>query len=312
MKHKIDPAVDCVFKAILGNERRKNLLLHFLNSILEYHDDPEKKIEDVSILNPYNERKFEEDKLNVVDVKARDISGRYYHIEIQITAHPNLPQRMLYTWSAIYHSQLGKGDDYFILTPVISIWVITGSLFVDLESCHLPFYVYNAENKLSLSDHFVIHVLQLAKWKARKKGISEKDRWIYLFKEGQHLDIDNPPDIIKQSEEMRQVMNILAEFSENQRDFLLYQSRLEGEMVLRTFEKALEKERKEKEEERREKEKERREKEEERKEKEKERKEKEKERKEKELALKEIKRLKKLLKNSLPSDTSSEGGGGKP
>jgi hypothetical protein len=90
---------------------------------------------------------------------------------------------------------------------------------------------------------------------------------------------DDPPDIIKQSEEMMQVMDILSEFSENQQKFLLYQSRLEGEMVLRTFEKALEKERKEKEEAQREKEKERREKEE---------------------ALKEIKRLKKLLKTSAP------------
>jgi hypothetical protein len=93
---------------------------------------------------------------------------------------------------------------------------------------------------------------------------------MYLFKEGQHLDIDDPPDIIKQSEEMRQVMNSLSEFSENQRNFLLYQSRLEGEMARLTFERTLEKALKEK----------------------------EKERKEKETALEEIQRLKKLLKTS--------------
>ena len=55
MKHKIDPSVDCVFKAILGNEKYKNLLIHFLNAVLE----PAEKIEEISILNPYNEREFE-------------------------------------------------------------------------------------------------------------------------------------------------------------------------------------------------------------------------------------------------------------
>jgi len=35
MKHKINPTVDCVFKAILGSEENKNLLIHFLNAVLE-------------------------------------------------------------------------------------------------------------------------------------------------------------------------------------------------------------------------------------------------------------------------------------
>jgi hypothetical protein len=35
MQHQIDPTVDCVFKAILGKEERKHLLIHFLNAILQ-------------------------------------------------------------------------------------------------------------------------------------------------------------------------------------------------------------------------------------------------------------------------------------
>ncbi len=38
MKHKIDPAADCVFKAILGSEKYKNLLIHFLNAVLQMND----------------------------------------------------------------------------------------------------------------------------------------------------------------------------------------------------------------------------------------------------------------------------------
>ncbi|MEI7869829.1 MAG: hypothetical protein WCI11_18230 [Candidatus Methylumidiphilus sp.] len=34
MKHRIDPKIDCVFKALLGSEGNRNLLVHFLNAVL--------------------------------------------------------------------------------------------------------------------------------------------------------------------------------------------------------------------------------------------------------------------------------------
>ena len=34
MKHRIDPKIDCVFKALLGSVENRNLLVHFLNAVL--------------------------------------------------------------------------------------------------------------------------------------------------------------------------------------------------------------------------------------------------------------------------------------
>jgi hypothetical protein len=34
MKHRIDPKIDCVFKALLSSEEKRNLLVHFLNTVL--------------------------------------------------------------------------------------------------------------------------------------------------------------------------------------------------------------------------------------------------------------------------------------
>ncbi len=295
MKHKINPTIDCVFKAILGSENRKHLLIHFLNSVLEFHDDPERKVVDVWIQNPYNEREFEDDKLGVVDVKAREASGRFFHVEIQAALHPGLKERMLYTWSTIYHSLLGKGDDYTLLKPVISVWIVTGVLFADTRLCHLRFRIEEPETGLLFNDHFAMHVLQLPKWRMRKDRITEKDRWVYFFREGKNIDVDDPPDILKNSKEMRDAMDVLNEFSENRRNYLLYQSRLEGEMVRQTILKELEKAIVEREKERNEKEKAEKERERSEKERERAEKERERERAEKEKALKEIERLKKML-----------------
>jgi predicted transposase/invertase (TIGR01784 family) len=70
MKHQIDPTVDCVFKAVLGKDENKNLLIHFLNAVLK--PKRAERIQEVVITNPYNEREFQTDKLTVVDIKAVD------------------------------------------------------------------------------------------------------------------------------------------------------------------------------------------------------------------------------------------------
>ena len=74
-------------------------------------------IRQVEILNPYNEREFLDDKLSVVDVKARDERGRLYQVEIQLLGHPDLPARILYTWADLYSAQLRSGQDYGELRP---------------------------------------------------------------------------------------------------------------------------------------------------------------------------------------------------
>ena len=71
LKHPISPTVDCIFKAILGAEENKNLLIDFLNSVLA----PQSPISDVEILNPYNDRELYKDKLTIVDIKAKDEKG---------------------------------------------------------------------------------------------------------------------------------------------------------------------------------------------------------------------------------------------
>jgi len=108
MKHFIDPTVDCVFKALLGDPQRSALLCDFLNSILE----PAPPVTGVEILNPYNEREFAGDKLTIVDLKATDSAGRVYQVEIQLAAHRWLPARMLYNWSDLYQQQLGSGEHF--------------------------------------------------------------------------------------------------------------------------------------------------------------------------------------------------------
>ena len=133
MRHAIDPKIDCVFKALLGAEENRNLLLHFLNAFLA--QELVEPLIWVEILNPYNDKEFLTDKLSIVDVKARDSHERLYQIEIQLTSYGHLPARIIYNWADIYSQQLKGGQDYLELRPTYAIWLLAENLLKQDTEC---------------------------------------------------------------------------------------------------------------------------------------------------------------------------------
>jgi predicted transposase/invertase (TIGR01784 family) len=220
MKHRIDPKIDCVFKALLGSEENRNLLVHFLNAVLV--DDLTSPITEAEILNPYNDKEFLDDKLSVVDVKAKDGEGRLYQIEIQLLAYRHLPERMVYTWCDIISQQLQSGHDYSLLKPVFSIWLLAENLLPgEPDYAH----EYKLQNRLgrTLANLGGIHLLELKKFTAERIE-TEEQRWLKFFKDGERLDDAALPDWMN-TDEMRQAMSTLKQFSEKERDYHAYQAR---------------------------------------------------------------------------------------
>jgi predicted transposase/invertase (TIGR01784 family) len=216
LKHRINPQIDCVFKALLGSEDNKPILIDFLNGILQWAVP----IVEVDILNPYNGKEALTDKLSIVDIKARDEQARLYQIEIQLTSYPCLPERMLYTWCDIYGAQLEEGQDFRQLKPVIAIWLLAENLFKQDRIHHHHFQMADVKNQTVLSNHGSIHVLELNKWQHRAQ-LSAEDQWLYFFKEAQHW--DSLPEELD-THIMRLAMKTLKRFSEKEKDYFAYQA----------------------------------------------------------------------------------------
>src|SRR4030095_13097503 len=102
----IDPKVDYAFKKLFGSEENKPLLIDFLQSILN------ESIEDLEILNPFNAKESEDDKLSILDIKAKLKDQRFVNIEMQMVVSGIYPQRALYYWAKIHSGQLKEGEDY--------------------------------------------------------------------------------------------------------------------------------------------------------------------------------------------------------
>ena len=223
MLRKVDPKVDCVFKAILGAEANRNLLIHFLNAVLR---PPESEVvTEVVLLNPYNEKEFEEDKLSVVDVSVRDKKGRLFQVEIQLHGVSTLTPRILYGFCDLVASQLKAGENYRHMRPVITIWILNGTLIQGSSAPHHTFCLYDAAHGVTLDPQYQIHTLELPRW-TEVPIQQELDRWVWFLRHAQELDPGDPPPQVLDTPEMRQAMDVLKRISQKEADYRAYQARM--------------------------------------------------------------------------------------
>ena len=209
MRHPIDPKVDCVFKALLGAESNRDLLIHFLNAILGA--ELPRPITAVEIQNPYNEKKFLDDKLTVVDVKARDATGQLYQVEIQLLNHRDLPARILYGWADLYSAQIKEGESFRKLRPTYAIWLLGQILLADDPDYAHEFRLRDQHGRVFL-DHGGIWLLELSKFAADAVE-TEQQRWLKFFTEAERLDADALPAWM-QTQEMRRAMGVCGHWGQ--------------------------------------------------------------------------------------------------
>jgi predicted transposase/invertase (TIGR01784 family) len=118
----IDPKIDYAFKKVFGSEANADLLRDLLESVLGF------PVSAVEIINPFNEKDTPDDKLSIVDVKARDATGKLFDVEMQLYANLSLVPRLIYYWAKLYSGQLGEGQDYGELRPTYLIFFLDGKL----------------------------------------------------------------------------------------------------------------------------------------------------------------------------------------
>jgi predicted transposase/invertase (TIGR01784 family) len=147
----IDPKVDYAFKWLFGNQKNTSILIHLLHAIL--NPAPEEQIMEIQILNPFNDKMALDEKLSILDIKARDQLGRQFNIEMQMLATAVLKQRILYYWGKLYTEQLQSGQNYGLLKPTISICFVDGVLFPAVPEYHLWFQLISPLNGIALTDH---------------------------------------------------------------------------------------------------------------------------------------------------------------
>jgi len=185
----IDPTVDYVFRKIFGDPKNSVALIHLLNSVLELVSP----IVEVTILNPFVEKDYDDDKMVVLDIKARETDGRWLNIEMQTTITTGLRNRLVYYASCLYSNQLQESESFTQLRPVISICFLSSVMFKQANSEHLRFSLCDLRHGLELTDHFQIHIVELPKYTDDKTTVRTApglSQWAFFLKSAQHLSVE--------------------------------------------------------------------------------------------------------------------------
>ncbi len=217
---RIDPTVDCVFKRLLGSEDNKALTLDFLNAFLGH----EGELKDLDFMDPHLVKHHLGDKRPVVDVMVSAGDGGMIQIEVQAYFYNGLVNRAVYDWSKMLSCSLVEGENYREMKGAISIWILTENLFPRevTEDVILKFRITCPEADLELKADSYILVVQLKNWKGHGTLNPAAERWIMLFREGEKIDLHNPPDYLN-DEVMRMALDVMKNIAKDRLEFMRYE-----------------------------------------------------------------------------------------
>ena len=151
----------------------------------------------MELLNPFNPKEALDDKLSILDVKARDQNGRQFNVEMQMLAHPFFSQRIVYYHSKLHQQQMHAGDDYSKIEPTISIVFLNNVQFPQVTDCHLSFQILEKKHLLPYSGDLEIHLLELPKFKKTLAELaSGLDIWLYFLRHAETLDSEALPEVL--------------------------------------------------------------------------------------------------------------------
>ena len=227
MKPGIDPKVDIAFKKLFGSPQWPQLTMALIDAVLQ--PPPEQRLVELELMNPFSELMHLDDKLSILDIRARDERGRLFNVEMQMVAEPFLVERFLYYWAQLYSQQLAAGQPHDQLCPTISICFVNERLFPGRRRYHRQFHLKDDEDQQLFTDHQSIHVLELPNFRRELAQLSEPlDFWLYFFKNGVELDVDALPDPLGIGA-IHDAMEVLRVFSQDELARELYQDRLKAQ-----------------------------------------------------------------------------------
>jgi len=183
----LDIKTDFAFKKVFGSEGSKDLLISFLNSVIEF--DQQQTITDLTIVDPYSIPLLKGMKDTFVDVKAELSDNTKVIIEMQVLNHEGFEKRVLYNAAKNYSLQLKKGDPYHLLNPVIALTITDFILFKNTDELINNFKLLEKNQFIQYSDDIELIFIELPKFHKTEAELSSvQDKWLYFIKNAGNLD----------------------------------------------------------------------------------------------------------------------------
>ena len=177
----LDPKNDFAFKKLFGTKKHEDILIHFLNDVLEFAD--EATIKEVSFLSPIQDPEIAAKKESIVDVLCVDQLGRQHIVEMQVAQSKGFIKRAQYYAAKAYIKQLNKGVDYTKLREVIFLAIADFTMFPEKKDYKSDHIILDKESHEHDLKDFSFTFLELPKFQLEIDQLTTMvEKWCYFFK----------------------------------------------------------------------------------------------------------------------------------
>ena len=207
----LKPTVDYVFKRIFGYEGNEQITANLLSSILK------QEIDDVELTgSPILEKDLLDDKVGILDIKAKINKNITCDIEMQVVDQNNIEERILFYWGKLYTKTIISGENYKKLQKCIVI------LFADFELDSLkgiPKYAtkWNIREKdfvnYILTDRLEIYIIELPKISSFNEN-ELLDSWVKFIKNPEVIDMSDA----NENEAVKAAKKVLQDISNDEKE----------------------------------------------------------------------------------------------
>jgi len=208
----IDPFTDFGFKWLFGNEKHKNILIKFLNDLI---DDLEVPIISIEYRN------LEKLGLNIVDRKAifdiycTDKNNNHFIVELQRSKQKYFKDRSIYYTSFPIQQQAEKGDWNYRLDKIYFIALLEFNMDDD-ENYIKKVSLHDEYTNKKFYDNLVYYYIETKKFKKRESELSSQlDYWLYIL--NNLVDLTDIPQKVKDDEAIKEFFDT-AEFLKLSKD----------------------------------------------------------------------------------------------
>jgi len=222
----LDPKNDVAFKKVFGSEKHKDILIHFINDILELKGNDQ--IEGVEFLSSVQDAEIAYKKQSIVDVLCKDKNGVQIIVEMQVAPTKGFEKRAQYYAAKAYSRQLNSGQEedgkYQNLKEVIFIAIADCVIFkdkIEYKSDHVILDKNSHEHDLQ---DFSFTFIELPKF--NKTNINELssilEKWCFFFKNAAKTSEEDLEKLIGSDLVIKEAYNALSQFNWSEPELIAY------------------------------------------------------------------------------------------
>jgi len=195
MSKYINPYTDFGFKKLFGSEANKDLLIDFLNELV----DKKHKITDLTFKNNENIGELSEDRKAIFDIYCETVSGEKIIIEMQKAKINFFKDRAVFYTTFPIREQAEKGEWNFKLKPVYCIAILDFEFDKDLKN-------KNYKNIVTLKNQYCEEFYDKLKYifiemprfnKNEDELENHFEKWLYFLKN--LIEFKDVPGILKEA-----------------------------------------------------------------------------------------------------------------